>query len=250
MDHEDHSSAADQSVALMYFNDFEACTIEAIAERIIPGDGSGAGATQAGVVYYIDRAVSGFSTGLQRVYRLGLRELDALCTRRSSASFVDLNAEQQDEIIRRFLGPESGQATAAHKDVGEDDYDFDRTAEHQDRSVERPKALEQSGAADAPNASVQDTGRRKADVALLQRFFAVIREHTMEGFFCDPLYGGNRGAVGWRLVGFPGVQWGYTAEQMKPGFDATTIPIKTLSDLRRELKSLPNNDIFTRNGRV
>ena len=79
------------------------------------------------------------------------------------------------------------------------------------------------------------------DLALLRFFFAVIREHTVEGYFCDPIYGGNRGAVGWRLVGFPGAQWGYMAEQMKPGFDASVIPIKTLSDLRRELKNLPDN---------
>jgi hypothetical protein len=28
---------------------------------------------------------------------------------------------------------------------------------------------------------------------------------------------------------------------MKPGFDASVISIKTLSDLRRELKNLPDN---------
>ena len=78
----------------------------------------------------------------------------------------------------------------------------------------------------------------------------VIREHTVEGYFCDPVYGGNRGAVGWRLVGFPGAQWGYTAQQMKPGFDATVIPIKTLSDLRRELKNLPDNaQYYTNEGK-
>jgi len=72
----------------------------------------------------------------------------------------------------------------------------------------------------------------------------VVREHTIEGFFCDPVYGGNRDAVGWRLVGFPGAQWGYTAEQMQPGFDATSIPIKTLADLRAELAVPPANEQF------
>lgn len=250
MDDKEDPSAVDCSVALMYFNDFEARVVEAIADRIIPGDGTGAGSTQAGVVYYIDRAVSGFSTGLQRVYRLGLRELEVLCTRRFSASFVDLSAEQQDGIIRRLLGPESGEATAGRTDVGEDDYnyDFSRTAEHTDRPIGRPVISRKEGAADARIDPSQSAELQRIDLALLQRFFAVIREHTMEGFFCDPLYGGNRGAVGWRLVGFPGVQWGYTAEQMKPGFDGTKIPIRTLSDLRRELKCPPSNDVFTRNG--
>jgi gluconate 2-dehydrogenase gamma chain len=86
------------------------------------------------------------------------------------------------------------------------------------------------------------------DDALLVRLFAVVREHTIEGLFCDPVYGGNRGAVGWRLVGFPGVHWGYTAEQMKEGFDGRAIPIRTLSDLRQGLDSLPDDDTFTRNG--
>jgi gluconate 2-dehydrogenase gamma chain len=72
-----------------------------------------------------------------------------------------------------------------------------------------------------------------------------VREHTVEGFFCDPAYGGNRDAVGWRLVGFPGAQWGYTAEQMAPGFDGRTIPIMTLADLRRRLPDLPPNDTYT-----
>ena len=27
----------------------------------------------------------------------------------------------------------------------------------------------------------------------------------MEGFFADPIYGGNRDKIGWQLVGFPGV---------------------------------------------
>ena len=27
----------------------------------------------------------------------------------------------------------------------------------------------------------------------------------MEGFFADPMYGGNRDKVGWKMIGFPGV---------------------------------------------
>ena len=27
----------------------------------------------------------------------------------------------------------------------------------------------------------------------------------MEGFFADPMYGGNRDKAGWMLIGFPGV---------------------------------------------
>jgi gluconate 2-dehydrogenase gamma chain len=214
--------AEGHSVALIFFNDFEARTVEAIAERIIPGGDGDVGATDAGVVYYIDRAVAGFSIPLQKVYRLGLRELEAFCQRKSRKSFVELSDDGQDGVVRRFLGPESSGASAAQRSVGEDDYDSG------------------SGHEEA----------RALDKSLLERLFAVVREHAIEGLFCDPVYGGNRNAVGWRLVGFPGVHWGYTAEQMKEGYDGRQLPIRTLDDLRRELKSLPDNAVFTSNGRV
>lgn len=194
--------------ALTYFNDFQARTVEAIAARIIPGDGANASAMQAGVVYYIDRAISGFSIGLQRAYRLGLRELERFCQRQFSSQFVELTDQQQDQVIRWFIGDEVGGSNK-----------LDRTQ--------------------SPFRELAET--EGIDFRLLHSMFAVIREHTVEGYFCDPVYGGNRGAVSWRLVGFPGVQWGYTAAQMKPGFDARQIPIKTLADLRRDLNNLPDN---------
>ncbi len=39
-----------------------------------------------------------------------------------------------------------------------------------------------------------------------REFFGILRTHTMEGMFADPLYGGNKDFAGWRLVGFPGAQ--------------------------------------------
>jgi len=35
-------------------------------------------------------------------------------------------------------------------------------------------------------------------------FFAVLRQNTIEGMFCDPAHGGNVDMIGWQLVGFPG----------------------------------------------
>ena len=36
------------------------------------------------------------------------------------------------------------------------------------------------------------------------------RAQLIEGFFSDPIHGGNRDMVGWRMVGFPGAYAGYT----------------------------------------
>jgi len=35
-------------------------------------------------------------------------------------------------------------------------------------------------------------------------FFGLVRQHTFEGMFGDPLYGGNVNFVGWDLIGYPG----------------------------------------------
>ena len=48
-------------------------------------------------------------------------------------------------------------------------------------------------------------------------FFDLLWRNTEEGFFADPLYGGNRDKVGWKLVGFPGVASGaYNARLDNP----------------------------------
>ena len=42
-----------------------------------------------------------------------------------------------------------------------------------------------------------------------ESFFELLRTHVLEGVFGEPSYGGNRDMIGWKLVGFPGQQWGY-----------------------------------------
>ena len=46
-------------------------------------------------------------------------------------------------------------------------------------------------------------------------FFALLRQNTIEGMFCDPLHGGNADMVGWQLVGFPGPRMSNIAEADK-----------------------------------
>jgi gluconate 2-dehydrogenase gamma chain len=36
------------------------------------------------------------------------------------------------------------------------------------------------------------------------RFFVLLRRHTIEGMFSDPVHGGNIDMVGWQMIGFPG----------------------------------------------
>lgn len=43
-------------------------------------------------------------------------------------------------------------------------------------------------------------------------FFQMLREHTVEGMFCDPLHGGNADLVGWQMIGYPGPVMGFRGE--------------------------------------
>ena len=51
------------------------------------------------------------------------------------------------------------------------------------------------------SAKEQDDALRKIEASV---FFGLLRQHTVEGMFCDPLHGGNAEMVGWQLIGFPG----------------------------------------------
>lgn len=46
-------------------------------------------------------------------------------------------------------------------------------------------------------------------------FFRLLRQHTIEGMFCDPMHGGNAGLIGWRLLGYPGPQMSYRDQMGK-----------------------------------
>jgi gluconate 2-dehydrogenase gamma chain len=201
---------SDHQAAFMFLNDNEVAAVEALAECIFPADSSGSGAREAQAVVYIDRTLAGFGSSLQKLYRRGLAELDRFTTAfRGGEPFAQLSQSDQAAIVKEL----ESWAEVTHAEAS---------------------GADPSQTSTGMQASSQQENAAPTDRALLFALFAAIREHTIEGVFCDPLYGGNHNFVGWRLVGFPGAQWGYSADQEKPNFDSTTIPIKSLADLRRE----------------
>lgn len=48
-------------------------------------------------------------------------------------------------------------------------------------------------------------------------FFNMVRNHTIDGTFSDPYYGGNRDFVGWDMLGYPGVRIISTPEEISQG---------------------------------
>ena len=43
-------------------------------------------------------------------------------------------------------------------------------------------------------------------------FFNLVRNHTIQGTFCDPVYGGNANFIGWDMIGYPGLPATYRDE--------------------------------------
>lgn len=80
--------------------------VEAMAARIIPTDDE-PGATEAGVVNFVDKALANEDKTLAPVYQAGLAGTDAVATRRFGKSFTALTTAEQDDVL---LALESGKA--------------------------------------------------------------------------------------------------------------------------------------------
>jgi gluconate 2-dehydrogenase gamma chain len=149
---------------LRFFTAEEARVVTAACARIFPSDASGPGATEAGVVIFIDRQLAG-PYGRDKF-------------RYTKGPFVESypehgyqGKESPREIYRegiKTLGDFAGLSPA-----------------DQDAKL---KSIEKS------------------------RFFQLLRSHTIEGMFSDPMHGGNAGLIGWQLVGYPGPQMSYRNE--------------------------------------
>jgi gluconate 2-dehydrogenase gamma chain len=88
-----------------FFTPAEATEIDALSARIIPTDDT-PGAREAGVLYFIDRALVTFASGDQQKYRDGLSELQIQVREKFPGveKFSALTAEQQDELLHA-VGP-------------------------------------------------------------------------------------------------------------------------------------------------
>jgi gluconate 2-dehydrogenase gamma chain len=144
-------------VPLRFFDEREALIVAAATARIFPTDEAGPGATEAGVVIYIDRQLAG-PYGRDR-YRYTQPPFEAGVPEQG----------YQGKATPRDLYREGIPSLGA---------DFDRQ----------------------PSAE-QDARLRRIESTW---FFRLLRQHTIEGMFCDPMHGGNAGMIGWQLIGYPG----------------------------------------------
>ena len=91
-------SCLKQKSNFRFFSPEEAACIISFCEQIIPKDES-PGATDAGVIYYIDRQLSGVFHYDQETYRAGIRNLQTWCNLKYGKNFEAIGAEDQIEIL-------------------------------------------------------------------------------------------------------------------------------------------------------
>ncbi|TCT01560.1 gluconate 2-dehydrogenase subunit 3 family protein [Aquabacter spiritensis] len=162
---------------LFFFNDPEAAFVTAAVDRLIPPDATFAGAAAAGVLTYIDRQLaSGFGAG-DRMYLDGPWLADAPPEQGYQLRFTPAQLYQ--------IGIEEIRAHVRAANAGREFWDLGE--------AERDDVL-----------SGLETARIVLPSLPAPVFFETLLANTIEGFFADPAYGGNRDMVGWRMVGFPG----------------------------------------------
>jgi gluconate 2-dehydrogenase gamma chain len=180
----------------LFFTRQEAAIVDAFVERLIPTDDLGAGAKDAGVTTFIDRQLTGPYGGHDWLYMQGPFSSNPLP---SQGLQSPLTPRQQ---YRQGL-----KALEAHcaKSFGGRGF-VQLSAEEQDRLI-----------------AEMEKGDAKFEGFSSRMLFNAIYANTMEGYFADPIYGGNRHMVGWKLVGFPGVRYDFRDVMEKPN-QAYTLP--------------------------
>jgi gluconate 2-dehydrogenase gamma chain len=174
-------SLGSEPEAYTFFTAPESAFIEAAVERLIPSDKLGPGGREAGVAFYIDQQLSGQFGYAAKMYKQGPWMPDAPPT---FGYQLPLTPQQ---VYRLGIA-----ATNAYcgKTYGKTFDKVDGT--HQDDVL-----------------TALDRSQLKFDSVPAKAFFEMLYGNAVEGFFADPLYGGNRDKVGWKLVGFPGAAAAY-----------------------------------------
>ena len=87
---------------MITFNLYEKKTAKALFERMFPQTDNSPGATQIGVVEYVDRALAGAYQDARDIYRLGLASLDRAAQTAFHSDFADCEQDQQDQLITQL----------------------------------------------------------------------------------------------------------------------------------------------------
>jgi gluconate 2-dehydrogenase gamma chain len=160
-----------------FFDAKEWVFIQAAVDRLIPADSEGPGAIEAGVPEFIDRQMDtpyahGALWYMQGPFAQGVPELG-----------YQLKLVPRD-LYRLGIAAVNAHCTKTY-----------------------------SKTFDALDAATRDTVLTTLEASKVELadvpagvFFGQLLQNTREGYFCDPIHGGNRDMGGWKMIGFPGAR--------------------------------------------
>jgi len=161
-----------------YFTEAEWTFIKAAVDHLIPEDQYGPGAIAAGVPEFIDRQMETPYGHGKLWYMQGPFHPDSI--------------------------PEMGyQTNQTPRDIyrhGIAACDAWCRQQHGKAYAELPRDVQAQVLKDL------EAGKIHFETVPAKTFFSHLLSNTKEGFFADPIHGGNKGMVGWKMVGFPGAR--------------------------------------------
>jgi gluconate 2-dehydrogenase gamma chain len=154
----------------------EVAFLSAVADTMIPADELSPSGTDCGLVTYIDRQLAGAYGAGAKMYRMGPfrrgKPEQGYQLALTPRQYVEVGIAATNDWSRKTFGKELDRLSA----------------------TERVEALKQ-----------MEEGKAKFEHFSSTAFFNRLHGMVMEGFFSDPMYGGNRNKAGWKVLGFPGL---------------------------------------------
>jgi gluconate 2-dehydrogenase gamma chain len=172
-------TATDLKAHYVYLTGEESAFIEAACARLIPADPTGPGALEAGVPLFIDRQLAGDYGKGARWYMQG--------------PFGKSTGTQGYQSQY----PPAGFYRAAIKAIG------DHLGQGGGQPFHKRAEAEQ-------DTFLKDLQAGKVDLGAAadgKAWFTLLLQNVMEGYFSDPIYGGNRNLAAWKMIGFSGARY-------------------------------------------
>ncbi|TDV72495.1 gluconate 2-dehydrogenase subunit 3 family protein [Pseudomonas sp. LP_7_YM] len=187
---------------LAYFTQAEFDAAGAIADRLIPADELSIGGKEAGCATFIDRQLAGDYGRGASLYRLG--------------RFVKGTPEQGTQSP--FTPAERWRKGLAAIDA----YCQKRFSK---------TFVQLDGAQQDELLRSMESGKLELDTEVeTKELFEQILANVREGFFADPIYGGNKGMASWKMIGFPGARYDFRDVIGKKGQKLTIIPTSLIDN--------------------
>jgi gluconate 2-dehydrogenase gamma chain len=194
--------AVESDYVPVYFTDAEWAFVRAAVDELIPVDGPGAGGLDAGVPEFIDRQMETPYGHGKLWYMHGPFHPEAVPELGYQLGLVPR------DVYRHGIAACNAWCMKQ----------YGKTFPALDAST-RVQVLEQL-----------EGGKIHLDAVPAKLFFGTLLKNTKEGYFADPMYGGNKNMAGWKMIGFPGARADFADWVDQPGARYALGPVSVLGE--------------------